>query len=326
MKISFSTPMENTVTTHGYGVAAFGIVTALQRLGHEVPFQDPSAPVELNFSQPYLWRWSSPDSYKIGYAAWESTKIPSSWRPGLATCDELWTPSPVMAELFSAQGYPARVYEHGVDSTVWTPQLRRRENGPIRFLHIGEPAPRKGGQLTYDVFKELFGGQDDVATLTIKAHAQSTIRGARNAHPWNEISNVKVIIDELPEYALVDLVRRHDVLVYPSWGEGFGLIPLQAMATGMPVICTEAWAPYRPLILPRLRLGSTLQDSPWGFHTGQMWRPDRDDLVKSMTYAVDNFRKVSLGAMSLVPYVTKRYGWDALTRNAFAHVVERFDS
>jgi glycosyltransferase involved in cell wall biosynthesis len=325
MKISLSIPEQNTITTHGYGVASYGIVRSLQRLGHEVPFQDSTAPVELNFSQPYLWQWTSKSSYKIGMVAWESTKIPANWKPGLKTCDELWTPSPLMAEWFKAQGYPAKVYEHGVDSSVWTPRKRHRKAGPVKFLHIGEPAPRKGGQMTYDAFKELFADDDARATLTIKGFGSSRIRGTNNAHPWKETRNVKVITEEYDEYQMVDLIHRHDVLVYPSYGEGFGLIPLQALATGMPVILSQGWAPYENVTLPELRVGTKLGPSPWpSMHPGNMFHPDAPQLEHAMAAAVngiDEFAKQSFGR---IPYIQKRWDWDRLTEKAFAPIVEKF--
>lgn len=325
MKISLTIPEEFTVTNHGYGIISQQIVHTLQRLGHTVPWKDPSAQVELAIGQPYNWVWSSRDSYKIGLAAWESTKIPRTWRPGLHMVDELWTPSPVIADVFKAEGYPAKVYEHGVGEEWIGSKRRSRDGKPIRFLHIGEPAPRKGGQLTYDVFKELFGNSDK-ATLTIKAFSQNTIRGKNNAHIFKESRNVKVITEIMEEEALVDLVKRHDVLVYPSYGEGFGLIPLQAMATGMPVICTEAWAPYKQYLLPQLRVDSRLADSPWSIHTGQMWHPDRDSLARAMQHAADEFPAMAAAAYDIGKYIPNRYNWERLTEKAFAPIVNMIES
>lgn len=328
MKISLTIPEQNTITTHGYGQASFGIVKSLQRLGHSVPFKDPAAPVEFAFSQPYLWNWTNfRNQHKIGMVAWESNKIPKNWKPMMNTCDELWTPSPLVAEWFAAEGYPARVYEHGVDNTIWTPKKRHRRPGPVKFLHIGEPAPRKGGQMTYEIFRELFGGQGDVATLTIKGYGSSTVRGTNNYHPFKELSNVKVITDQFDEWELVSLVQSHDVLVYPSYGEGFGLIPLQAMVTGMPTIISKGWAPYENATLPGLRVNTTFGPSPWpDMHHGEMFIPDRDDLATAMQYAVDNIDEITKKAFGFVPYIQKRWDWDRLTAKAFAHIVEKFDS
>jgi glycosyltransferase involved in cell wall biosynthesis len=322
MHISLSIPAEFTVTNHGYGVISQQIVASLQRLGHRVTFRDPTAPVELCIGQPYHWIWSSRDSHKIGLVAWESTVIPDKWKKRIGSCDELWTPSPVIAEWFEAEGYPAKVYEHGVDAEMWRPKLRNRYDS-VKFLHIGEPAPRKGGQMVYDAFTELFGS-DPSARLTIKSFGRHSIKQPSNHKPDRE--NVRVIREEVPEESLVRIVHGHDVLVYPSFGEGFGLIPLQAMATGMPVVCTEAWAPYRDLLIPDLRVKSTLGRSPWSFHTGKMFHPDKDDLRSRMKFAYDNIGSLAPQAYKLSPFVTKRYDWDRLTEKAFAPVVERFES
>jgi glycosyltransferase involved in cell wall biosynthesis len=321
VKISVSLPEEFTIVNHGYGVISREIVTSLQRLGYEVPFRDPTAPVWLNIGQPYHWMWA-PKVYRVGLVAWESNKIPDNWKEPMRWANEIWTPSPVIAQWYADQGFPAKVYEHGVDSKLWRPKRRERK-GPIRFLHMGEPAPRKGGQLVYDAFRELYGNSQE-ATLTIKAHGHSTVRG-RAGHPWKDITNVKVITDEYTDEQMVELVRRHDVLVYPSYGEGFGLIPLQAMVTGMPTICTEAWASYKNFILPELRLASNLGESPWQFmHPGQVFFPDDADLRTKMTTAVDKFDDLADRAYNLVPFIQKRYDWDRLTRQAFAPLVQKF--
>lgn len=325
MKISLSIPEEFTITNHGYGVISQQIVASLQRLGYHVPFRDASAPVELNIGQPYLWQWSSPDSYKIGLVAWESTDIPAKWRNDLATADEVWTPSPVVAEWFAEQGVQAKVYQHGVDTKMWKKKRRRivRQNGSsgIKFLHMGEPAPRKGGALAYHAFRDLYGNSNK-ARFTIKAHGYSTIRGRQNMQPWRELNNVTYIKDELPEEELVQLFHQHDVLVYPSYGEGFGLIPLQAMATGMPVICTEAWAPYKHLIIPELRVRSIMAESPWqNMHPGRVFFPGMNSLKDAMQFCVNNFDIVSARAFGNASLVEKEYNWDKLTAEAFKDFV-----
>lgn len=339
MKISLGIPDSFTVTNHGYGVISRDIVESLQRLGHRITLNDPEAQVALNIGMPYHWLWPNRDAYKIGLVAWESTGIPDNWKPGLRFADEIWTPSQNMANWFAEAGFPGvKVYEHGVDSELWQPRPRRYRPGrPIKFLHMGEPAPRKGGQMTHDAFSEVFGDDPESAILTIKAHGYNSVRGSEaftvskdgNLYltPAYARKSVRVITDELPEDELVALVQQHDVLVYPSYGEGFGLIPLQAMATGMPVICTAAWAPYKSFILPQLRLESRLAPSPWPrVHPGNMLHPDFEDLKATMRFVADNFETVAKQAFQLVPHIQRKYNWDRLTQEAFEPVVKKLNN
>ena len=328
MKISFSTIAANLTLSNGYGYAGFNMIRSLQRLGHEVPFQDPSCPVEIAFNQPIYTEWTSRNNYHIQYTPWESTELPYGWLEGFNSADEVWTPSPLVGRWYKEAGVtvPIRTYEHGLDH-IWGNQRRRRE-GVLRFLHHGEPAPRKGGQMAVDAFREAFGDSEDVH-LTVKSYGVPSVRNKDRAgnilgtiHSFN---NVSLIQNTLDEKQLVELYHRHHALVYPGWGEGFGLIPLQAMGTGMPTICTGAWAPYERFLLPDLTVSSRLVDSPWpNMHPGQMFKPSFEDLVKSYRALYENYDKYAGRAYRNGFDVHKQYDWDALTESAFAETVERF--
>lgn len=325
MKISFTTAVDNIQLANGFGVGSFQIIRSLQKLGHSVPFQDPDAPVEFAFVQPDLVKWSNPNAYHILLTPWESEVIPDRWTKGIFSADEFWTTSPKCRGWFENAGYKVdQVYLHGVDP-IWSQKPRKR-GAKIKFLHVGEPAPRKMGQMTYDTFVETFGDREDVS-LTIKAHNMSTIRGKDNKLPQHLHKNVKVITREMTEEELVNLYHQHDVLVYPSVAEGFGFIPLQAMATGMPTICVPDWADYKDWLLESLTLKTTLVPSPWPqMHPGHVYWPAAGELREKMLYAVDNFEALSAASLLMSTLVHRKYDWVTLTKNAFAHVVERFDN
>lgn len=328
MEISYSTPIVNLQASNGYAYAGKHIVESLNRLGHTVPFQKAKAPVQLNFSQPNLYKLHR-NQYQISYTPWESTIIPKEWKPFLNVCDEIWTTSDWCANVFEDNGFKVNtVYPHGIES-VWSPK-RRQDDGVIKFLHIGEPAPRKAGQMVVDVFSELFGN-DPRYSLTIKAYKNNTTRIYNNyidkniiGLPNNIYNNIKIITEELDLVNLVKLYHDHDVLVYPSYGEGFGFIPLQALATGMPTICTSSWAHYSKFIGP-LSLKSNLIDSPWPFpHEGKVFEPSRQHLIELMRDVVFNFNAYSGYYYAQSTKIHEEYNWDQLTKNAFENTVKKF--
>jgi glycosyltransferase involved in cell wall biosynthesis len=324
MKINFYSPINNV--NNGYGYANYHIKQSLMRLNYELHNE---SPIRVCFSQPYLYKFDIYNNIRIGYTPWESTALPDGWLKAFNSLDELWTTSALCKRWYLEAGVsvPIYVFHHGVDE-MWTPRQRNSFNR-VKFLHIGEPSPRKGGQLALEAFIAAFG-KNDYVSLTIKAQKTNTTRVYQSGHrggsrsilglPHQIYGNVRMITDDLPAEEMVSLLHSHDVLVYPSWGEGFGLIPLQALATGMPVICTEAWAPYASH-LGGLGLNSRLADSKWPhIHPGKMFEPDFDHLVELYRQSYEHNGELSKRFYENAPAVWKEYDWEMLTKTAFGRL------
>jgi glycosyltransferase involved in cell wall biosynthesis len=272
------------------------------------------ADVEIWFDQPHHWK-IDPDKYTIGYHPWESTKLRPGWVDKMNQCDEIWTPSPLIAEWYEADGIkvPIYVYEHGVDP-IWTPQHRPVED-KIRFLHIGGEALRKGALETMRAFRLAFPNRDDVE-LTLKMICPG----------WNvpAIGKANIVNRTISLRDLVAMYHEHHAFVYPSWGEGFGLTPLQALATGMPTIIPARWAPYKKYVDPWLLVHSRQAPSPWPQeHPGDMLEPRLDDVVDRMRYVAENYEKVHRAALLRTPELSCEYDWNTLTRKAFSGLENR---
>jgi glycosyltransferase involved in cell wall biosynthesis len=116
---------------------------------------------------------------------------------------------------------------------------------------------------------------------------------------------------------------EHDVLLYPSWGEGFGLIPLQAMATGTPSIITEGWADYTEFS-QGLVISSTLEDSPWQhYHPGKQFKPDHEDFIRLIQHTVSNLDFIQKNQFELAQGLHLKYDWKRVIKEHFDSVEAR---
>lgn len=322
MEISYHTIDQNLDATRGFGNAGFQVVRSLQELGHTVPFNKDSSQVQLSFNHPVSYEFAD-HQYKIGYTPWESTEIPEFWRSAMNGCDEVWATSPWVADVFRNNGVkkPLYVYEHGLDPK-WQ-RMDRTIDGVVKFLHIGEPALRKGGQMAVDAFRAAFGNRRDVH-LTVKCYYQHhllawTPEGLMR--PNFAFDNVTVITENLSSAELRNLYQDHHAMVYPTYGEGFGLIPLQALGTGMPVISTAEWAPYKEFL--SLRIPARLDRSVWSVHPGNVYYPDYDhlvDLYRETFKSIEFWTKVH---QDQVDQVHAKNNWLTKTNDVFQSLEKR---
>lgn len=317
--------MNNLNLSTGYGLAGYNLVSALKRLGHSVPFQDATADVEISFTMPDSVEWSNPDAYHILYFPWESDEIPEDWKHNMREADELWVTSPYVKKIVEKNGFTVkRVLEHGVVHAT-PPRLRGGES-VVKFLLVGGEAPRKNSQMTWKAFNTAFGNLESVH-LTVKANTYSgdriyDSRGNIVGLPYSTFNNMSLITKELEPEEMDALYNDADVLVYPTYGEGFGLIPLQGLASGMPVICTGEWASYAGFLDEKL-----VVESRWGpsfiqnMHPGNWPIPQFDSLVQCFKNAYENIDELSEQHYKQAQTVLDYYNWDQLVETAFMDIV-----
>jgi glycosyltransferase involved in cell wall biosynthesis len=121
------------------------------------------------------------------------------------------------------------------------------------------------------------------------------------------------------------MFHYHDVLLYPSEGEGFGLIPLQALATGMPVISTGVWCSYEKFLLGNV-IDSTMGVSPVKERYerfGDVVLPNLKSFVDLLKTTADEITKQSKAFLSQVPEITAEYNWQYRTNMAMDSLIER---
>lgn len=169
---------------------------------------------------------------RIGLTMFESSKIPPNWVDTLNSLDAVIVPSQFCHDSFLDCGVtvPIHIVPLGVSETYQP--CRRVKDRPYTFLAFGDRGKRKGWMEAQQAFVNAFGNNMDYK-LIIKAR---DIKGVR-ATPTNR--NIQVIRQDMSEQELYALYCRCDCMVFPTWGEGFGLPPREFAATGGLVIATN---------------------------------------------------------------------------------------
>lgn len=301
----------------GYSHAVYQIMHALDRSGFDSLVNDPLAPVGISMGFPTDYGFYS-NQYKIGYTAWESTELKDGWKERMLLVDDLWATSTWTANVFKEKTgrEDVHVYPHGIDSS-WNP-VKREKTTPFRFLHVGEPQARKNGQLVVDAFIKLFGN-DPEYQLILKCTNINTTRifspdGSILGGPDGKYKNIKLITQPFSHDTMVELFHKSHALVYPTTGEGFGFIPLQALATGMPVATTTPWAEYSKFITVPIK--SVMGPSDYqNIHPGNVFNVTQDDVEKSMLDLVKNYDKYSKQSYKNSFHVHMEYDWDRVTQS-----------
>lgn len=296
----------------GYGYAAISLISALQSLGVKVSYDSATPLVHVSFVQPE-WYSGTNDQYRIGYTPWESTELPASWPATMKSMDEIWTTSNFCRDIFSLHGIDSTVIPHGINPEHF-PIVDRTISDKFIFFHVGGPTERKGGQKVVDAFLKLFDNDKyPNVYLLMKSNGSSEARWYKNDKYMGNIDShpkVQVITSALDESDLFKLYEAAHCMVYPTNGEGFGLIPFQAIATGLPTICTNATGCYdfADLSIPL--------DYRWvsgeGIHLGKWVEPDFDDLCDKMLYVYNNWEETKKQTMKGAYVIQDMQTWESI--------------
>ncbi|WP_207918360.1 glycosyltransferase family 4 protein [Luteimonas terricola] len=123
-----------------------------------------------------------------------------------------------------------RVIHNGVDTKTFRPGARQNQPGePFKLLFVGSWRALKGVDLLAPILREL--GENFVLRYTGGSPAETD----KTNMPANMIDIGRLQGDA----AVVSAMQNADALLFPSRNEGFGLVVVEAMACGLPVIATR---------------------------------------------------------------------------------------
>jgi glycosyltransferase involved in cell wall biosynthesis len=131
-----------------------------------------------------------------------------------------------------------------------SPELARQKgrldrSGPLKLVFAGELKDWKGARLALQAALQFFERDAEATLLVIgdgplRAELEKTAR----SHPQ---SGRVTFAGRLPMPALLDALYAADVFLYPSFHHGLATVVLQAMLTGLPLVCIEGDAIARTI-------------------------------------------------------------------------------
>lgn len=326
-KISWFTPSATDISganwySQGYSIAALRLISALREKQIAVFYNRNEIPFHINFCQPYYYQQTN--YYKVGYTPWESTKIPNGWVFHMQTQDEIWATSNFVKDIYLANNVHTNIHviPHGISSEFKI--IDREITGTFNFLHVGGDSKRKNAQMVVDAFLDLYEGNNDFKLILKYNHfcwAEVYIDGL--LVPAIQHPQIVGIPYDLSTEDLVALYHKCHCMVYPTMGEGFGMIPFESIATGMPTIVTNATG-CKDFAHYSIPLNASYGEASWnsnfyGEDTGQWAYPDINDLSDLMTGVVNHYDDIKKYTIKSAKIIHNEHSWS----NIADKVIER---
>lgn len=188
------------------------------------------------------------------------------------------------------------VIANGIDPTKISQAIQNpapAKNGRRVLLSVGNLYPSKGHDLVIRALPSVTDKHPDIVYRIVgdgprKNQLQKLARETGVQHYVE-------FLGRLPHLDALRQVAACDVFVLPSWSEAFGVVYLEAMGAGKPVIGC---------------LGEGIEDFVEHSKTGYLVRPkDAMDLSQRLVYILDHPAEAAAVGEAAQQYVTQNYTW-----------------
>lgn len=252
----------------------------------------------------------SPFKKNIAIVPWETTVVPRSWIGKLNGFDALLVPCKQNIEDFKNSGVkiPIELIHWGIDPDRFYP-LQRPQKEVFTFGTMGALSFRKGTEILVAAFQEEFKTEKDVKLICKTSY---------NTYPFNvKDKRIEVLMTPATPQELIQMFfKQIDCFVFPTRGEGFGLTPLEAMATGVPAIVT-GWSGPLEYMTPEtgwlidytMTPAKNFTEHVYKEECGNWAEPSKEHLKKLMRYAYEHQDEVRAKGLAAAEHVIKNWLW-----------------
>ena len=150
-----------------------------------------------------------------------------------------------------------KVVHNGADVEAFN--VRRKPGaGPKRILHIGTYEPKKAQDILLAAFRELLDRGLDASLTMIGNPGPKTEEVRAMSAPFGD--RVRMLID-VPHEQVPEYMADADLFVLPSRSEPFGIVLVEAGASGVPVVATRVGG--IPEFIESGRTGVLVEPDDW---------------------------------------------------------------
>ncbi len=157
-------------------------------------------------------------------------------------CERVYAPSESMAQEMRSQkmGRDIRIWSRGVDGTLFNPAQRSLEWRRAHGIQDDDVVITFVGRLVLEKGLDVFANVSETLTRQGKAHRVLVVGEGPERDSFESKFPSAVFTGFLSGEDLGRAYASSDVFLNPSTTETFGNVTLEAMATGLPVICADA--------------------------------------------------------------------------------------
>lgn len=185
------------------------------------------------------------------------------------------------------------------------PRHHDRATRPLRLTFAGRLQAHKGPQVAVaavGLLREMVPDQPVQLTVAGRQSGADALNIPALAAEAG-VSDVVVLTEPLPHPELADLFRASDAVLMPSYSESFGLVALEAMACGTPVLAHRVGG-----------LAQLIRDGVTGGLIDSLEPGAWAQRIAQLATDPDGWRASSLGAAALAG----QYSWEATASQSFA--------
>jgi glycosyltransferase involved in cell wall biosynthesis len=302
----------SSVQAAGYGQVGLNMEWALQENGVEImDNREFGWDFKVFPTNPHSWLVSQDGSIAedtVILTTFDGDLLPDNWVRILNRAGAVWSPSQWNKEVFERSGVtrPIMVAGYGIMPDVFNWVDRDFYDGPFTFLAWGGRVfDRKNVMTTVKVFGKL-NLPDCRLVVKLSTGRIKNIQSDRDIRVYNQ---------DLEDWELAMFLYHSHCLVYPSSAEGFGLMPLEAMACGLPVILTD-YSGMQEYMTPKtcipLRVGEIVDAGLTNkmFRSEARWaKPDEDDLADKMIWVYEHRDEAKEIGRRASEYILNNWTW-----------------